>query len=143
MNGWIETQNPGVFADVGRDDIILRSSTISGSVVVGNSSKLVGGLYVRDNNVGIRGLPLDGVALTVSGDLVVNVANGDSMSFTSQGLDIGFSNSNALSITRESLSMTSPCMKPETWPARLNYDGSASADTILAKTLLKISKKLI
>ena len=67
MNGWIETNNPGLFSQVSDTDVILRSSTTGGNVVLGNGSKFIAGMYVSSNLVGVRGVPSGDHALEVIG----------------------------------------------------------------------------
>jgi len=76
LNGWIEVglSNPNIFASQSNTDLIIRTfdPSFSNKVIIGNTSSnegpnRLGGLYVLNNNVGFKKVPLNGVDVDING----------------------------------------------------------------------------
>lgn len=140
MNGWIETKTPGIFADVGVNDLVIRTSSRSDAIVIGNDSKLVAGLYLKDNNVGVRCLPsTKDTSLTVNGDVLL-YAGDNTLAFSSTDVNLGIGREKSLIASDDGIIATSSFQTSD-WPVKINYDGTASAETLISKKYLKIAKE--
>jgi hypothetical protein len=76
LNGWIEVglSNPNIFASQSNTDVVIRSfdPSFSNKIIIGNTSSnegpnRLGGLYVHNNNVGFKKVPLSGVDVDING----------------------------------------------------------------------------
>lgn len=76
LNGWIEVglSNPNIFASQSNTDVVIRTFDPSSSnkIIIGNTSSnegpnRLGGLYVLNNNVGFKKVPLSGVDVDING----------------------------------------------------------------------------
>ena len=134
MNGWIETRNPDVFAEVGRDDVVLRTSTLGANLVFGNGSMQRAAVYLAGNNVGVHKVPDADVALDVDGRVRFNNVEFDEGEIACQ-----FSNS-ILSVSSVGLRMSmSMSMSNATTAVELSYDGKVLASTLIARDVYKTS----
>lgn len=72
MYGWLETG--GFFADTAPTDIVLRTASYSQLIALGNPNSnaldTIAGLYVQNNNLGVRRLPESNVSLGVNGPCI-------------------------------------------------------------------------
>lgn len=76
LNGWIEVglSNPNIFASQSNTDVVIRTfdPSFSNKIIIGNTSSnegpnRLGGLYVLNNNVGFKKVPLTGVDVDING----------------------------------------------------------------------------
>lgn len=76
LNGWIEIglSNPNIFASQSNPDIVIRTydESASNKIIIGNTSSnegsnRLGGMYVLNNNVGFKKVPLPGVDVDING----------------------------------------------------------------------------
>lgn len=76
LNGWIEVglSNPNIFASQSNTDVVIRTfdPSFSNKIIIGNTSSnegpnRLGGLYVVNNNVGFKKVPLTGVDVDING----------------------------------------------------------------------------
>jgi hypothetical protein len=76
LNGWIEIglSNPNIFASQSNPDIVIRTYDTSSSnkIIIGNTSSnegpnRLGGMYILNNNVGFKKVPLPGVDVDING----------------------------------------------------------------------------
>lgn len=76
LNGWIEIglSNPNMFASQSNPDIVFRTydESASNKIIIGNTSSnegnnRLGGIYVVNNNVGFKKVPLSGVDVDING----------------------------------------------------------------------------
>lgn len=76
LNGWIEIglSNPNIFANQSNPDIVIRTydPSASNKIIIGNTSSneasnRLGGIYVLNNNVGFKKVPLAGVDVDING----------------------------------------------------------------------------
>lgn len=76
LNGWIEIglSNPNIFASQSNPDIIFRTydASASNKIIIGNTSSnegnnRLGGMYIVNNNVGFKKVPLLGVDVDING----------------------------------------------------------------------------
>ena len=76
LNGWIEIglSNPNIFANQSNPDIVIRTydTYSSNKIIIGNTSSneadnRLGGIYVLNNNVGFKKVPLPGVDVDING----------------------------------------------------------------------------
>jgi hypothetical protein len=76
LNGWIEIglSNPNIFASQSNPDIVIRTydSSASNKIIIGNTSSnqadnRLGGIYVHNNNVGFKKVPLSGIDVDING----------------------------------------------------------------------------
>ena len=143
MNGWIETKNPNVFADVGNDDIVLRTSTIGNKVVIGNGSKLAAAAYVSNNCIGVRRVPEINVALDVAGRLRAMNDTGCTMDFDATGMSVNFPTSNLFHIQGDSMSLTSLSSSSVFMPSTMSYEGIVSAENVIGNNIFKVGKRFL
>ena len=76
LNGWIEIglSNPNMFASQSNPDIVFRTydASASNKIIIGNTSSnegnnRLGGMYIVNNNVGFKKVPLSGVDVDING----------------------------------------------------------------------------
>lgn len=76
LNGWIEIglSNPNIFASQSNPDIVIRTydASASNKIIIGNTSSnqannRLGGIYVHNNNVGFKKVPLSGIDVDING----------------------------------------------------------------------------
>lgn len=76
LNGWIEIglSNPNMFANQSNPDIVFRTydTSASNKIIIGNTSSnegnnRLGGMYIVNNNVGFKKVPLSGVDVDING----------------------------------------------------------------------------
>lgn len=76
LNGWIEIglSNPNIFASQSNPDIVFRTydPSASNKIIIGNTSSnegnnRLGAIYVVNNNVGFKKVPLSGVDVDING----------------------------------------------------------------------------
>jgi hypothetical protein len=76
LNGWIEIglSNPNMFANQSNPDIVFRTydPSASNKIIIGNTSSnegnnRLGGMYIVNNNVGFKKVPLSGVDVDING----------------------------------------------------------------------------
>lgn len=76
LNGWIEIglSNPNMFASQSNPDIVFRTydPSASNKIIIGNTSSnegnnRLGGMYIVNNNVGFKKVPLSGVDVDING----------------------------------------------------------------------------
>ncbi len=76
LNGWIEVglSNPNIFASQSNTDVVFRTfdPSFSNKIIIGNTSSnegpnRLGGLYVVNNNVGFKKVPLSNVDVDING----------------------------------------------------------------------------
>ena len=76
LNGWIEIglSNPNMFASQSNPDIVFRTfdASASNKIIIGNTSSnegnnRLGGMYIVNNNVGFKKVPLAGVDVDING----------------------------------------------------------------------------
>ncbi len=76
LNGWIEIglSNPNMFANQSNPDIVIRTydASASNKIIIGNTSSnegsnRLGGMYILNNNVGFKKVPLSGIDVDING----------------------------------------------------------------------------
>lgn len=76
LNGWIEIglSNPNMFASQSNPDIVFRTydASASNKIIIGNTSSnegnnRLGGMYIVNNNVGFKKVPLSGIDVDING----------------------------------------------------------------------------
>lgn len=76
LSGWIEVglSNPNIFASQSNTDVVIRTfdPSFSNKIIIGNTSSnegpnRLGGLYVVNNNVGFKKVPLNNVDVDING----------------------------------------------------------------------------
>lgn len=76
MFAWIEAGRCNTFVSVGSKDVVFRTATLDNNIVIGNDCNATGAaaLYVHENRLGVRRIPMAGANVDITGNLAVSRA---------------------------------------------------------------------